>query len=1016
MRLKNYVLIIILLLLKQQSAIADLPDKGRPFTQYYAPNDYRAGSSTSNVVRDSLGVFYFSNDEGVLLFDGVNWDLIPIKDNKPVYWVEIDKNGTLLVASTGEIGYLDYLPNGQKVYKSLLENDDDNQFENVWEIAVTSKEAIFRSQKLLIHYQNGVINTIETEGNGFDVSFTVKDTIYTRIRGKGLFYVSDGKLFPVLGGEYFANIKLNSYLPYDDKLLIGTRNGALFLLAKGIVNPFLTEADEFLKKYKLYDGCITPSGNYAYSAILKGVVIIDKTGKLLQILDETSGLPQHQYLFVEVADHTSLWMTHAVGISRAEILSPVSYFDKTFGIQGVVTDIKVYDKQLYITTLKGFYQYKKDEHEFTKINQKFVQEFQGITATLNHIYVGGQDGLLKLESGRLKEIMPNMIHEMEVSLDEKLLYVGSGEGGFSVININSDNYQTLKVDGFSEQIKKIIPFKNKAILVTHSGHLVFVNISYDGDRLTANITKNISISSFDAVKSGENLLIIKPDKWIIYSSKGDKIHESKLPVSNSLTKIQLTSNLIDNTFWVCYRDEKRIDYCDQWVLEDDTLISANRKFKPGYKINAIFRAPDGIDWFGGDEGIIRYDSEFNLQDLDASLACHISTAVVNSDSIISNYEIHADEIILPYESTSIQLNFYSDQSFSAKGEIQFQYKLKGLNNNWSAWTSKTSKEYSNLNPKAYTFQVRAKNGFGKISNIASINFSISPPWYLSIYAIIVYGILAILIIYGFIYWRTSNLKKAKVSLEKIVEGRTVEIVKQKQSLEEHAESLRQANNTKNQLFSIIGHDLRSPLNSIQGLTDLIKHYRTEKQPEKVGELVNHMGNSVKLLSHLLDNLLSWALNESGNFKIKKKPIKLYYLINEVVGILKEAAKSKSIHLEMTVDKDLSITADSNSLGTIIRNLVSNAIKFTHEHGNIWISATSNENYVSIEIQDDGIGIPKDKLTEIFQLTSTTYGTSNEKGTGLGLVLVENFVALNDGKMTVESEDGEGTTFLLTFPR
>lgn len=1015
MRLRNYAFLIVPLLLNFTSVLSDAPDKGRPFTQYYSPADYGAGSNNFNVVRDSLGVFYFSNDEGVLIFDGIEWSLIPINENKPVYWVEIDHKGTVLIASTGEIGYLDHLNNGQKIYRSLLTSGSEVEFENVWEIAVTNSESLFRSRKLLIHYQNGNVKTIESDSTSFDVAFTVKDTAYTRVRGKGLFYLTEGSLYPVPGGDFFANTKLNSYLPYEDKLLIGTRSGELFLIGNGIVERFITEADDFLKKYKIYDGCVTQSGNYAYSAPLKGVAILDKSGKLLQVLDETSGLPDHQYLFVGTADPTSLWMTHAVGISRAEVLSPVSYFDQSTGLEDVVTDLKIHNGQLYLTTLKGFYEYKQEQNEFSKINNNFLQEFHGITIANNQIFIGGQDGLMKLEAGKLIQTADQAIHEVNISLDENLIFAGSGEGGFDFIHAINGKNQTTHLEGFTEQVQKIIPFDNKIALVTLFGRLVMIDFDVEKGNVKYSINNEIDLGNFDAIKIENKLLIITPHEWSIIDVNGNKSEIGPLPVSNKISKIQTISSLKENSFWLCYKDEKRIEYCEKWVFKGNQLISTTQKFKPGYRINTIFTEKNGVTWFGGDEGVVRFDSDMVFQSQNEQVTCHISSTVLNNDSLISYYGFRPEEINLPYEGTSLEFNFYSNQSFSSNDEILFQYKLVGRDKNWSPWSSKSSKEYSSLNPNSYTFQVRAKNGFGEISEIESISFMVFTPWYLSMYSFFAYGLLIILISIGYTKWHTKKLKESKKRLEKLIQGRTIEVELQKQSLEEQRETLKQANASKDQLFSIIGHDLKAPLNSIQGITNLIKHYRLEKQPDKVDELMDHMNDSAKSLNHLLDNLLSWALNQSGNFQLRKKSIQLHILITEVIGVLKEVALAKGTNISTEVDEKLILEADANSLGTILRNLISNAIKFTNTNGNISIKAYKKEADLIIEIKDNGIGIPKDKMKDIFKLANTTYGTSNEKGTGLGLVLVQDFVELNGGKMSIESEVGSGSLFTLTFP-
>ena len=226
----------------------------------------------------------------------------------------------------------------------------------------------------------------------------------------------------------------------------------------------------------------------------------------------------------------------------------------------------------------------------------------------------------------------------------------------------------------------------------------------------------------------------------------------------------------------------------------------------------------------------------------------------------------------------------------------------------------------------------------------------------------------------------------------------------------------QANKTKDQLFSIIGHDLRSPLNSLQSLTELIQYYRNEQNPEKVDEMMNAMTHSVKSLRNLLDNLLTWTLNQSGNLNLRSSAIEIRLLFEEIVNILQDNAHKKNIKIELQVDVSATFIGDRNSVSVIVRNLISNAIKFTEEGGDIKIDATSSVSGLEFSITDNGIGIEPDKLDHIYDLNHSSYGTAQEKGTGLGLALVRDFIHLNHGSIAVNSELGEGAKFSVFLPK
>ncbi|MCG8697242.1 MAG: tetratricopeptide repeat-containing sensor histidine kinase [Bacteroidales bacterium] len=270
--------------------------------------------------------------------------------------------------------------------------------------------------------------------------------------------------------------------------------------------------------------------------------------------------------------------------------------------------------------------------------------------------------------------------------------------------------------------------------------------------------------------------------------------------------------------------------------------------------------------------------------------------------------------------------------------------------------------------------------------------------------IIVLTILLVLLYY-------NNWKKARRF------SATLECRK-KESDQQRAE-LSDLNNIKDRFFSIISHDLRGPISSIGGITLIIKKSIDTIDPKRLHEVVEYIDQTVISLTGLLDNLLNWALNQQGQFPLKIEHVDTKTTIEDVVKMLSTVSKHKEIKVELNLGKYLIIRADKNTLMTVFRNLLSNAYKFTPSGGSISISSRLNENNkVEITFKDKGVGIPEEKLKTIFLLheNKSTKGTANEKGTGLGLTLVQDFVQLNNGKINVDSTVGFGTTFTLCFPQ
>jgi signal transduction histidine kinase len=223
--------------------------------------------------------------------------------------------------------------------------------------------------------------------------------------------------------------------------------------------------------------------------------------------------------------------------------------------------------------------------------------------------------------------------------------------------------------------------------------------------------------------------------------------------------------------------------------------------------------------------------------------------------------------------------------------------------------------------------------------------------------------------------------------------------------------------TKDKLFSIIAHDLKSPFTALVGLTEIMSSKASSLNSDEVVQYSGFVNESSNKLLTLIENLLDWSRSQTGKIQLEPKDIGVQDIINQTVDLLKMQAESKEISINVNTENNLKIHADFNTTFTVIRNLVSNAIKFTQPNGIIWLNAYRRDSKALIEVRDSGVGMPQDMVSRLFDLETSisTKGTRNETGTGLGLILCKEFVELNNGKIYVESEQGKGTTFYVTLP-
>ncbi|MBD3305073.1 response regulator [candidate division KSB3 bacterium] len=237
------------------------------------------------------------------------------------------------------------------------------------------------------------------------------------------------------------------------------------------------------------------------------------------------------------------------------------------------------------------------------------------------------------------------------------------------------------------------------------------------------------------------------------------------------------------------------------------------------------------------------------------------------------------------------------------------------------------------------------------------------------------------------------------------------------ALRHSKEALHQLNITKDKFFSIIAHDLRSPFTGLIGLTKFIVENIEDYSKEEIKELVGDLQLSAETVYALLENLLVWSRLQRGIIKNQPEPILLKHIAQQNIRLFTPTAAQKGITLSNRIQDDTPAYADHNSVNTVIRNLLSNALKFTHTGGTVTLSATPKDEQVEVAVADTGIGMNAEGRAKLFQLDQPYQrpGTAEEKGTGLGLILCKEFIERNGGTIWVESEVGQGTTFRFTLP-
>jgi ligand-binding sensor domain-containing protein/signal transduction histidine kinase/CheY-like chemotaxis protein/AraC-like DNA-binding protein len=490
----------------------------------------------------------------------------------------------------------------------------------------------------------------------------------------------------------------------------------------------------------------------------------------------------------------------------------------------------------------------------------------------------------------------------------------------------------------------------------------------------------------------------------------------------------------------------------------------------GYEFRTACKTKNGTLYFGGKNGFNEFlpgnikDIVFDPPIVFTSFQIFNKEISVIPDSTgaspLTTSIAYAKEIKVSYKQSVLTFEFAS-LNFTEKQKKKYAYKLEGVDNDWKDLENRNNITFLNLGPGSYTLKVRGLNNNGTWSiNEASIKLIITPPfwktWWFRLLMLLT-GIGITILIFN---RRFASIKKRNEYLSEEVEKRTHElkktndflvesnekiiqqneqlednnkeinyktdkileqqhvIVEQNQELEQTINVLKKTNHNQNRLYSILAHDLKNPVAALTGISELLKTELPRLDTKGITNYVNSIHNSSNSVYNLLVDLLDWAATQTGNFACTPKNINLYELVVKNISLAEQQAAKKQLSFSLSIDSTHTIYADYPMMDTVIRNILSNSIKFSLANGKIVISTREDENKIIITIQDAGIGMTKDEIENIFKIEKQlpSSGNMSETSSHLGLVICREFIAINKGSINVTSSPDKGSSFHIHIPK
>lgn len=853
MRLHHIILLTILVLLPLSLSTASVPARyGGPLYNTYEPDDYHGEGQNFDLAVNSRNIVYVANAVGVLEFDGTRWRTIEGTSESIPFGLDCDEHDNIWVAMQDDLGVIFPDSSGNLAFRSLLPQISDSLdvASGIWRVRSTTRGIFFQSPKFILWWRLTGDSPLDGEATIFpagDHSFTlvceVNDTIYLRQHSSPVTRLEGDSLVVV---PEWADVKLQSFVHAtqfsEDEVLFTTFRGRLFIGGpKGMRQLHLNVPEEF--DMSVCFGSIPLTDDRFVISTNQGMVVFDRDGNVNEVIDNLGGLSTHNILREATVDHSGgYWFPFDYGMARIEFDRNMRVLDRGSGIEGVIFEILRFNGRLFMATGTGLYVHPEKDSQHTPK----MENVDGMQLAIHHttqtddrLFMATVRGLHYMGTDykvhHLKGFIGNCVG-ITVSEDQKHLYLGSELQGLY-------HYRLTKDD--------IIP----------SGRLDLPQTGFD--RITFDAHNNIW-----AMVTGANLIKLHrskvdlnrptdlefheygPDQGLPGKPIGTPfVHDDSLRVLTSegyfsydegmdrfLPTLQPFPVDLKDTFLM---EKPLVDPSERIYLSTgpystirvsldpnaDTISERLLQRVPVLRVLAFYHDPvTALTVYGTDDGQLVFSGEKEEAVEPVTL---LREVIVGDDAISILARREAPSVKRVYQGPLASVRFvYTMTSYDAADMSQFQYRLVGRGEEWSAWSNETYRDFNDLREGAYQFEVRGRDYSRQVSEPAVYSFTVLPPWYRTSWMLVIWALMAAGLIYLIIQFRTRQLAAQQLRLEALVRQRTAELKKAQEAEIREIEARKAAELESNrlktvaQLATTVAHELNNPLAVIQGRVEV----------------------------------------------------------------------------------------------------------------------------------------------------------------------------------------------------
>lgn len=757
---------------------AQVKSIGVPSIQNYPKSDYNAGTQNWGIAQDSNGFIYFANNNGVLRFDGTQWELLPVSVSSPVRSVAVDREDNIYVGLFNDFGVLEYNTSGEIRYRSLknLLPPEVGDFDEVWKIYEIQGALFFQSFDYIFVLENEEIQIIRPQ-NRFHFSFQVNNRFFVYETDFGLFEYRAGKLDLIPWSGSLTGKEIRGVLEVQpNHLLIATDRDGLYRVENGKLEKWDVPVSDFIEEFILFSATKIGESFFAFGTIANGVAISDSDGRIIQHLNKNRGLQNNTILSIFTDHDENLWLGLDNGIDYVEINSPISYISDVEGL-GAGYCAQVFNGKLYVGTNQGLF--VKSFSNFSGNDQQFelVENTTGQVWSLQ-VFDGQLLCSHNLGTFIIRDNQAIPVSDVEGSWgyiqlkNNKELLLGGHYNGLQLLKRNDKgwiHHKTIK--GFNESSRFLMQDVNGKIWMSHGGKGIFhVELNEESDSV---INHTLYTSKHGLPSDEQNVLFGYNDETYISTVAGifrfNNDDDAFVPAAHFMEKFPLNGRLKtfvpdnEGNFWFITDSESGVFRLN----EDLTFTKITAPFKPleNLYINEFeFIYPFSSDHviIGIENGFAHYSSKF-LKSYNRSYRSFITTVELPElDSTINllNREI-SESISFPYKKNAFRF-YYTAPFFEGNAQLHFSYLLENYNNEWSDWSTYNYRDFTNLREGDYVFHVKARNIYGEESDVSAFRFKILPPWYRSGLAYLLYLFLFGLLLFLMFKFFSNRIRALRI--------------------------------------------------------------------------------------------------------------------------------------------------------------------------------------------------------------------------------------------------------------